>query len=94
MQGGLQGRRPILLWADHALSPRLLEISFGMKTRRAGSYKAAIQWIADEDDNEWLDDPDGSPSVTISLVADVFGRTIQEATEDLRKEIKNANQNR
>lgn len=58
------------------------------KPRRTGSYATAVQWIADEDDNEWLDDPNGSPSVTASLVADLFGRTTDEVTKDLRKLLK------
>lgn len=59
------------------------------RTRRAGSYKDAIAWIAYNDDTLWLDDEEnGSPSVTLCLVADVFGRTIEEAEADLRKAMK------
>ncbi len=60
-----------------------------MTTRRVGSYKDAIEWIAYNDDTLWLTDPDtgDSPSVTLCLVADVFGRTIEEATADLRREL-------
>lgn len=54
-------------------------------SRRVASYPAAIQWIVNEDDTEWLDDPNGSPSVTACLVADLFGRTTDEVTKDLRK---------
>jgi len=53
--------------------------------RRVGSYRDAIDWIAQNDDTEWLDNPDGVESVTLSLVADVFGRTLNEATRDLRR---------
>jgi len=56
--------------------------------RRVGSYSAAIQWIADNDDTQWLDDEHGSPSVTLCLVADIFGRTVEEATADLRKAVQ------
>lgn len=53
--------------------------------RRVGSYRDAIEWIALNDDTDWLDDEYGySASVTLCLVADVFGRTIDEATKDLR----------
>jgi hypothetical protein len=61
--------------------------------RRVGSYRDAIMWIAQNDDTEWVehleDQEDGwSPSVTLCLVADVFGRTIEEATNDLRKALE------
>lgn len=39
------------------------------------SYAAAINWIADNDDTEWLKDgDDAAPSVTAALVADIFGK--------------------
>lgn len=47
-------------------------------------YQAAILWIALEDDTDWLDDENGSPSVTLSLVADIFDKPIERATQDLR----------
>jgi len=56
--------------------------------RRVGSYMSAIRWIADNDDTDWLDDDSGSPSVTLCLVADVFSRTVEDATADLRKQIE------
>lgn len=56
--------------------------------RRVGSYPAAIEWIARNDDNDWLDadgvDTAYCESVTLTLVADVFGRTLEEATADLK----------
>lgn len=58
------------------------------ETRRVGSYMSAIRWIADNDDTDWLDDDSGSPSVTLCLVADVFSRTVEDATADLRKLIE------
>jgi hypothetical protein len=58
------------------------------RTHRVGSYNAAIEWIALNDDTLWLDDEEsGSPSVTLCLVADIFGRTPEEATVDLRRVI-------
>jgi len=54
-------------------------------TRRVGAYMTAIHWIAANDDTEWLDDEGGHASVTLCLVADVFGRSVDEATDDLRK---------
>lgn len=55
--------------------------------RRVGAYPTAIRWIAQNDDTDWLDDENGSPSVTLCLVADVFGRSVEEATADLRRAI-------
>lgn len=58
--------------------------------RRVGHYGAAILWIAQNDDTEWVakmdEGEDGwSASVTLCLVADIFGRTTEEATADLRR---------
>lgn len=47
-------------------------------------YCDAIDWIAWNDDTEWLDDEHGCFSVTLALVADLFGKTTDEATADLR----------
>lgn len=55
---------------------------------RRASYNDAIEWIAYNDDTEWLDCEYGSPSVTLCLVADIFGRTVEEATQDLRKALR------
>lgn len=54
-------------------------------TRRVGAYMTAIHWIASNDDTEWLNDEHGHASVTLCLVADVFGRSVEDATSDLRK---------
>ena len=56
--------------------------------RRVGAYGSAIQWIALNDDTEWLNSEFGSPSVTLCLVADVFGRSVEQATADLRNAIQ------
>lgn len=54
--------------------------------RRVGAYSVAIEWIALNDDTEWLDEGENaSPSVTLCLVADVFGRSVERATADLRR---------
>jgi hypothetical protein len=55
--------------------------------RRVGAYPRAIAWIAYNDDTAWLDDDNGSPSVTLCLVADLFERTTEQATADLRAEL-------
>lgn len=51
------------------------------------SYKAAIQWIAEEDDTDFLDDPcdDSMMSVTASMVADLFNKDHDTVRKDLRK---------
>ena len=57
-------------------------------SRRTGSYAAALEWIVQNDDIEFLSDPDGIESVSLCLVADVFGRTLVEAMADLRRLVK------
>lgn len=52
---------------------------------RVGKYRTAILWIALNDDTEWLDEPNGTFSVSLALVADIFGRSVEEATADLRR---------
>lgn len=49
------------------------------------SYREAIQWLIDNDDNEWLDDEGPIVSVTAALVADLFGIDIDRVITDLRK---------
>lgn len=52
------------------------------------SYRAAIRWIIDNDDTEFLDDEENTDhtlSVTASLVADLFGKTDTQVWDDLVK---------
>lgn len=50
------------------------------------SYRQAITWIAQNDDTEWVNDaPYVGPSVTASLVADLFGKTDEQVVADLRR---------
>ena len=49
----------------------------------AMGYREALRWIVLNDDVEFLDDPDGSPSVTLCFAADVFRRTVEVAQSDL-----------
>ena len=60
------------------------------RPRRAGSYRGAITWIAENDDNEWLseDGEDLNPSVAASLVADVLGRGVGQVAADLRRALR------
>lgn len=48
-------------------------------------YREAVQWLADNDDTDWLDDPDGCFSVTTALVADIYDRHTDEVAADLRR---------
>lgn len=57
-------------------------------SRRTGSYASAIEWIALNDDTQFLNEPSGCESVSLALVADVFGRDIDEALADLRRALK------
>ena len=57
--------------------------------RRVATYGTAIAWIVENDDTEWLHVEDGEiiPSVTASLVADLFARSDEEVVADLRRAI-------
>lgn len=48
-------------------------------------YRAALRWLVVNDDTEWLDEEFGSPSVTLLLLADIFGKDAEKATADLRR---------
>lgn len=50
-------------------------------------YADAIEWIVQNDDNEWLeeDDPVNFISVTACLIADVFGKDQQTVVADIQK---------
>lgn len=54
------------------------------------SYKTAIEWIASEDDTDFLDDSedDSAMSVTASMVADLFNKDHATVRTDLRKALK------
>jgi hypothetical protein len=52
-------------------------------------YKDAIEWIARNDDTEWVNDPNGCESVTAALVADLFNKTDEEVRDDIRKALNN-----
>lgn len=49
------------------------------------SYREAIRWLVANDDTEWLTAEFGSPSVATVLVADMFGKTDEQVTEDLKQ---------
>jgi hypothetical protein len=61
------------------------------RPRRCASYARAIARIADNDDASWLkagDEDEVIPSVTASLVADLFGRTDEEVARDITRELR------
>jgi len=55
--------------------------------RRVASYRVAVWWIARNDDTSFLDRDSETGSVTVALVADLFGRTDEEVIQDVRKEV-------
>lgn len=48
------------------------------------SYRKAIEWLAENDDNGWLSE-DCGPSVAAALVADLFGKADRDVRGDLIK---------
>ena len=58
---------------------------------KRASYREGIHWIAANDDTEWVDheqeDACGTPSVTACLLADLFGKDVEEVRVDIRREI-------
>ena len=48
-------------------------------------YRAAVQWIAVNDDTAWVHEEYGIPSVTAALVADLHHRTEAELLADLKR---------
>lgn len=51
-------------------------------------YQDAINWIAFNDDTDWLDEEHGSISVTAALVVDLFHKDEKQVIKDIRKAIE------
>lgn len=49
-------------------------------------YTDAIFWIVANDDTDFVDDPNGSISVTASFAADMFRKTDKQVIADIIKE--------
>jgi hypothetical protein len=49
------------------------------------SYRAALVWIACNDDCNWLQDATPSLSVSAALMADMFGKDDADVLADLRR---------
>ena len=60
------------------------------------TYRDAIRWIADNDDSDLGDPSDGTYIVSISLVADIFGKEPHTVYWDVvrRRRIDNAKHQR
>ena len=55
---------------------------------KRGSYRDAISWIANNDDNQWIEDFEyGSISVTAALVADIWDVEQDKVIRDLKREL-------
>lgn len=52
---------------------------------RAIRYSLAIEWVCLNDCTEWLRGAYGSISVTACLVADIYGKTDEQVTADMKK---------
>ncbi len=50
------------------------------------SYRSAIDWMARNGDTEWVED--GPPSVTASLVTDLFGKDDEQVRRHLRNALR------
>lgn len=53
----------------------------------AFGYRAALRWLAFNDDCEWLDDENGAASVTAAFVADCYGKADSQVRDDLRRTV-------
>jgi hypothetical protein len=62
--------------------------------RRAprASYRAAIEWIAGNDDTSWLEHDanvaEGTECIAAALVADVWGKTTEQVRADLQRAVE------
>jgi hypothetical protein len=57
------------------------------------SYARAIEWIAGNDDNEWLRNERPALSVTAALVADLYGKPEDVLRRDLMRELRHIHPN-
>ena len=57
--------------------------------RNAIAYAEALEWLALNDDNDWLNEERvHAPSVTFAAIADIYRRPMEEAEADLRRTIE------
>lgn len=56
---------------------------------RAIGYREAIKWLCDNDDTCWVfDEQFGHPSVSASLVADIYGKSDMVVKRDIIKQME------
>lgn len=55
---------------------------------RAFGYRAAIEWLARNDDCEWLKDDNPIQSVTAAFVADCYGKPDAKIHSDLARAVE------
>jgi len=61
---------------------------------KRATYKRAIEWLAANDDNDWLRDSNIlMMSVSASLVMDLWGKEATELRADLVKELRHIHPN-
>lgn len=48
-------------------------------------YKDTINWIIHNDDCHWVFDENPIPSITVMLTMDIFNKTPDKITRDIRK---------
>lgn len=72
---------------DHMSEAEFARFATRAARPRPLGYRAALQWIIDNDDIQWLDDDAEhiSPSVTAVFAADIFDRDIDKVTADLQR---------
>lgn len=51
-------------------------------------YRAALEWIALNDDTEFMKDAEPIPSVTVCFAADIYGKDVDHVTRDLARLLK------
>ena len=76
-------------WKGTPLAKKVYANLYGVNlspTKRP-TYKAALRWIAAFDDTTFLDEDDGIPCVTVSMVSALFGVDEKLVVRDLRNEV-------
>lgn len=56
----------------------------------AVGFREMCQWIAHNDDNNWLDDEDPIPSVTAVMVMHLFNKTQEQVSYEIQRQLNMA----
>ena len=59
-----------------------------MTKKPSAKYWQAIIWIARNDDTDFMEDANPIPSVTLTMVADLWGVPMDDALQHLRKALE------